>query len=85
MLWFYNRESQKLEAETRFDNISGQYVLILRWPDGRVETETFPDAASFQRRVDRLALTLEAERWSQDGSPVLLQDGWRDTKDGTGF
>ena len=76
MLWFYTRERETLKAETRFDNQTGEYVLILHWPDGREETERFPDPTSFQRRLEALNQRLEAEHWRPDGPPQLLPNGW---------
>ena len=81
MLWFYTRDNETLKAETRFDNETRQYELTLHWPDGRSQTERFPNAAAFQRRLDALKEQLETERWHQGRPPVLLQDGWRDDED----
>lgn len=77
MVWFFTRGAEKLKAETRFDDRAREYVLTLEWPDGRRETERFPDTAAFQRRLDGLKEQLDAERWSQEGPPTLLADGWR--------
>lgn len=76
MIWFYTRESKTLRAETRFDNDTAEYVLILHWPDGRTEIERFPDTASFQSRLDALQKYLKDEQWQQKGPPELLADGW---------
>jgi hypothetical protein len=77
MVWFFTRGPEKLKAETRFDNTTREYVLTLEWPDGRSQTERFPDTAAFQRRLDTLKQQLDAERWNQEGAPMLLPDGWR--------
>src|SRR5215204_4695520 len=55
MLWFFDRDDQKVEVETRFDNNTLDYVLIIRWPDGREETERYADSESFSTRVFALA------------------------------
>ena len=81
MVWFFTRGPEKLRAETQFDNKRGDYVLTLHWPDGRTQTERFPNGAAFQRRLDALQGQLEADRWQQDGSPLLLRDGWRNARE----
>ena len=81
MIWFFTRDAEKLKAETRFDNETREYVLTLHWPDGRSQTERFPNTAAFQRRVGALKGQLEAERWQQDGPPMFVRDGWRDSDD----
>jgi hypothetical protein len=82
MLWFYKREEETLQAETRVDNTTGAFLLIIRWPDGRSATERFDTLAAFQTRLDRLQRELVQERWVQSGPPEILPDGWP-TGDGT--
>ena len=84
MVWFFTRDAEKLKAETRFDNDTREYILTLQWPDGRSQTERFPDQAAFQARLDALVRELAAERWTQDGPPELLREGWRHTPGGGG-
>jgi len=76
MVWFYTRAAERLQAETSVDPETADYLLILRWPDGRVQTERFATTEAFQVRLDALAESLEAGRWHQDGPPVLLTAGW---------
>lgn len=76
MLWLYTRDAETLQAETVFDNATSEYVLILRWADGRVESERFAEVAAFQARLDGLRGELETARWNQIGGPQLLQHGW---------
>lgn len=76
MLWFFTRDRERLQAETRFDNETREFVLTLEWPDGRREIERFGDTAAFQRRLDALKAQLAAEQWTQEGPPVLLPEGW---------
>lgn len=76
MLWFYSRDGDTLRLETLYDNNARMYQVILRWPDGREETERFVDQVSFRRRLEALEVELVAERWTQKGLPGLLPDGW---------
>ncbi len=80
MLWFYGRDNERLEVETRFDNETLEYVLIIRWPDQRSVTERFPDAGTFQTRLSALEQDFGADRWQKAGAPILLADGWPDKR-----
>ena len=76
MIWFYERAAEKLLAETRFDNGTREYVLVLHWPNGRSETERFSSVAAFQERVNSLQAELQNAQWLQTGPPAVLPDGW---------
>jgi hypothetical protein len=76
MLWFFERDDQTIEVETRFDNGAGDYVVIVRRPDGRSDTHRCPDAASFQTWLRALDQELQADHWHNNGLPVFLPDGW---------
>ncbi len=76
MLWTYERSNQMLRIETRFDNATKEYVLIVRRPDATEQVERFSDPASFQTRLDSLERQLDAEEW-ENRSVTALHDGWR--------
>jgi hypothetical protein len=78
MLWFFDRDEQQVEVETRFDNATLEYVLVIRWPDGQTQTERYQDAAAFRIRVVALDDELKALNWRNTESPVLLPGGWND-------
>jgi hypothetical protein len=76
MIWFWSRESEKLQLETRFDNDTNEYLLTIRYSDDRQEFERFPDVASFQQRLTSLERKLEADRWVQSGTPAFDPSGF---------
>jgi hypothetical protein len=78
MLWFFERESQQIKLETRFDNDTQEYVAIVRWPDGREQTERYATAVAFKERLLALERELETERWHRTGPMIVLPDGWPD-------
>jgi hypothetical protein len=76
MLWIYQRGSEKLRVETRFDNATEEYVVIVYGQDGTQQASRFKDAALFQTRLETLEKQLDRESWQSDGVR-LLRDGWK--------
>jgi hypothetical protein len=76
MLWIYERADQTLRIETRFDNTSEEYLLIVRSPDGTEQAERFADSVSFKLRLESLEQQLGAEEWQSRGVR-MLRDGWK--------
>jgi hypothetical protein len=77
MLWFFERDDETLRLETRFDNDTSEFVVIVRYPDGHQHTERFSDLAEFGNWVKAFEGTLEHQRWTRPGhGPIFLPDGW---------
>ena len=76
MIWFFSRDTDELRIETRYDNDTGDYVLVVNWPDGRRQTERFSTLSDFRQRVVELQHTINGEGWLS-GSLQILGDGWR--------
>jgi hypothetical protein len=76
MVWFFERDSESLRLETRYDNDTAEFVLIMHQTNGGPQIERFRDAATFRERLEVLETQLEADHWTQHG-PVLLHDGWK--------
>jgi hypothetical protein len=76
MVWFFERYEESLKLETRYDNDTREYVVIVHYPDGREEGERFTDAEEYRVRLVALENHLEKERWLRDGPPMILADGW---------
>jgi hypothetical protein len=75
MIWLYEKDNQSLRIETRYDNRTLQYVLILQKPDGS-ETERFEKLEDFRQRLLALERSLQSAEWHRSGPPVLDPDGW---------
>jgi hypothetical protein len=80
MLWFFERDQRSVRLETRYDNDTAEYVAIATYPDGRKETERFGNADLYRRWLETWEKTLEAERWTRRGPPVVVPDGWPDRR-----
>jgi len=77
MIWFFSRDDNDLRIETRYDNESADYVLVVHWPDGRSQTERFSVESQFRSRVVEFQKYIEDEGWASSGPPEIIRDGWR--------
>jgi hypothetical protein len=77
MIWFYERGTETLRIETRYDNGARVYELIWHYPDGSRTLESFRDEAEFRTRSEAVEASLLEEAWRPSGSPQLLRDGWK--------
>jgi hypothetical protein len=71
MLWFFQRGNEHLRIETTHDRTSGAFSLTVHMTDGSSLTETFPDQAAFEQRLEVLEEQLTADRWTAKGSALL--------------
>ena len=77
MLWVFQRGAESQQLETRYDNDTAEYVLIIHSPNGSQQVERFADAVTFGKRLESLEQQLAGEHWTATGAPVLLRDGWK--------
>lgn len=77
MIWLYEKDDQALRLETRYDNRTLQYVLIIHKPDGS-ETERYEKLEDFRQRLLALEKALQSSEWHRSGPPVLDPEGWPD-------
>jgi hypothetical protein len=76
MIWFWSRNNQKMQLETRYDNDKSEFVIAIQHPDGHHESERFSDIDVFQQRMMVLEKQFEAEQWTQSGRPLLIPAGF---------
>jgi hypothetical protein len=77
MIWLYQRRDQQMRLETRYDNVTEEFVLVRHQPDGTESTERFQTQDAFRVRLKELCAALEAEDWTHNGPPVFMSDGWK--------
>ena len=75
MLWFYERDQYALTLETRYDAVEARFVVCVQWPDGREQTEHFPNLGALQRWLTAFEHLLETEHW-RPRNTVILPYGW---------
>jgi hypothetical protein len=78
VLWFYAHDDLETRIELRYDNRTGEYVLVIHWPGDHHQEERFATAVLFRERLIELETQLAAGRWKRNGSVVILPDGWAD-------
>jgi len=76
MLWFYTRDTESLQLETRYDNETLEYVGILTYPGGGQDTKRFATVEGFRAWLVTLEQELTAEHWTPTGTPHVLPEGW---------
>jgi hypothetical protein len=77
VIYLFERESEALRLETRYESDSKTYEIIWRRADGSSTRETFRGETSFRTRLDEIYTELEQEDWHTIGPPHLLADGWK--------
>ena len=80
MLWLYERDNESIRLETRYDNDTREYVVVVHYPDERQLTERFPTPEACREWLISLENNLDAEDWIRRGPPMILPDGWPRTE-----
>ena len=80
MLWFYSHDRQTIRIETRYDNRTAEYVLVVYWSADHRQEERFATELFFRQRLLELQTQVNAEGWRKEGPPIVLPDGWPDTR-----
>jgi hypothetical protein len=69
MIWLFERPHERplktLSVETGYDNVSGEYLVTQRRPDGECIVERFPDSETLESRLVALEHDLEGDRWQR--------------------
>ena len=78
MIWFFERGTERLEIQTRYDNETLEYVLDLSALGETRPTERFRDASAFRTRLLEVERELSQQQWRSNGTPKILTEGWPD-------
>ncbi len=77
MIWTFERGDEIVRLETRVDNDTREYVVVITWADRPPQTERYADVALYNVRILALEAQLAADHWSLVGNPQILPHGWR--------
>jgi hypothetical protein len=76
MVWFFTRDRERVQMDTFYDNDANEFVIRLYYPDGTQSVERFRSLAHFREGVENAEQRLLAERWTQDGTPIVIPQGF---------
>lgn len=71
MIWIFERQGEIVRFETRFDNDTREYVLVVFWFGGSQTVETYRQVCDFSERLSVLEQQLVTEGWSQIDNPQI--------------
>jgi hypothetical protein len=77
MLWFFERDAESLQIETRYDNETAEFVAIVRQPDGQEQTARFKELEAFRSWLSAFQNIVTDDEWVRRDAPIILPDGWR--------
>ena len=77
MVYLFERESEAIRIETRYNRSAKTYDIIWRRADGTSTQESFSGETSVRSRLDAVYSELEQKEWRTVGPPQLQRDGWR--------
>ena len=69
MLWFFEKQREKLHFEVRRQRDGHDYEIVITHPDGREEVEKYSDPRAVVERSRHLQRYLAQEGWQ---TPALL-------------
>ncbi len=75
MLSLYRRDGQEVRVESHV--LDGDYVIRVRWPDGREQSETFSRDSAFRRRLNAVESELREQKWVGPVEPTANDDARR--------
>lgn len=80
MLWFFERDDESLKLETRYENETSEFVVVVRYPDGREQSERFTDGPSCRGWLEAFEQNLAVHHWAGRSGPIILPYGWPDKR-----
>lgn len=66
MIWFFDRQGERLRYEIRRSDAGDAYELVISYPDGRTDVEKMIDPSDLLKRCTELAETLKGQGWQAD-------------------
>jgi hypothetical protein len=64
VIWFFDRNGQRLRYEIRRNSDTDGYELVVTYPDGRTESEQMEEPSALLKRCAELAENLKHEGWT---------------------
>ena len=80
MVWFFERDQERLRLHTAYDNDTKEFVATVVRSQGRHDQTRFSSLNSFRQWLQAFEASLEREQWKPDGPPIVLPEGWPDER-----
>jgi hypothetical protein len=64
VIWFFDRDGQKLRYEISRDRVAGRYRLVVTHPDGRESIEEVDEPTELIERSVQMMNSLRGEGWN---------------------
>ena len=71
MIWFFERNQQRLQIETTHDSLTRTFELTIMGSNGVPQVESFKSKKAFEARLRELEAELVADEWMPSGSALL--------------
>lgn len=76
MIWFFERGTQAVRLETRYDKGAQEYTVLITWADTSTNMERYASFDAYHARILSLEQLLEVEQWRLAGAPTLIASDW---------
>jgi len=63
MIWFFDRDGEKIRYEISHDRLAGRYRLVITQPDGSESVEEVDEPTELIERSAQLMNTLRGDGW----------------------
>jgi hypothetical protein len=64
MIWFFDREGEKLRYEIKRDRADGHYRVVITQPDGTESIEEVDEPTALIKRSGELMNSLRSDGWT---------------------
>jgi hypothetical protein len=76
MVWFFERDAKAAWIETRFDDSTGEYVVIVATVGGPSTVERYSDLSTFDGRIVALQAQFRDDQWRRVTGAGAVEAGW---------
>jgi len=72
----FERDDQSVQLETRYDRHSAEFVVVVRYSNGKEHSERFTDGTGLGRWLEGFEQNLGVQRWVERRLPFVLPYRW---------
>ena len=72
MVWFFEKDADELQLETRLDKLTGVYTVIRRQSDGKTSSNHVLGEEPCRRYLRGVEAGLAGDGWRPSRPPIIL-------------